>query len=148
MDEAKHHLAIFKRSRLWCSHNRYYPYVQTKQIRGVDSGRPAEQLPLLGQHASFEEAATQLVEQCVEPAGFTVERLARVPYLCLGDELGSSMYELDDCVLVCRRTEDGPSRRWISQAHAVGECEHDHAARQAHPSTHTTHTKTQAFPTL
>ena len=46
----------------------------------------------------------RLVAACIEPAGLTVERIARVPYLCLGDTLGSRMYELDDAVLVCRAT--------------------------------------------
>ena len=48
--------------------------------------------------------AGRLVAACIEPAGLTVERIARVPYLCLGDTLGSRMYELDDAVLVCRAT--------------------------------------------
>ena len=48
--------------------------------------------------------AGRLVAACIEPAGLTVERIARVPYLCLGDTLGSRMYELDDAVLICRAT--------------------------------------------
>ena len=86
---------------------RYYPYVQNKEKFGIDGGRPSEQLPLLPRHVSFEAAATKLVEHCVEPAGLVVERVARVPYLCLGDTLGASMYELDDCVLVCRALREG-----------------------------------------
>ena len=90
---------------------RYYPYVQNKEKFGIDGGRPSEQLPLLPRHVSFEAAATKLVEHCVEPAGLVVERVARVPYLCLGDTLGASMYELDDCVLVCRALREGEQQR-------------------------------------
>ena len=36
-----------------------------------------------------------------------VERIARVPYLCLGDTLGSRMYELDDAVMVLRARTAG-----------------------------------------
>ena len=47
------------------------------------------------------------VTECIEPAGLRVERLARVPYLCLGDTRGSRMYELDDAVLVLRAANEG-----------------------------------------
>ena len=80
----------------------YHPYVQTKQIKGIDGGKPAEQLPNLDGYESFEDAVGRLVSAIIEPAGLVVERIARVPYLCLGDTLGSRMYELDDAVLVCR----------------------------------------------
>ena len=90
---------------------RYYPYVQNKEKYRIDGGRPSEHLPLLPRHVSFEAAATKLVEHCVEPAGLVVERVARVPYLCLGDTLGASMYELDDCVLVCRALREGEQQR-------------------------------------
>lgn len=36
----------------------------------------------------------KLVKECIEPAGLTVERIARCPYLCLGDTRGSRMYEV------------------------------------------------------
>eukprot|EP01051_Picozoa_sp_SAG22_P022487 SAG22_NODE_5403_length_1021_cov_1.079176_1_plen_116_part_00 len=41
----------------------YYPYVQTKQLRGIDGGRPAEQLPRLAnpRATTFEFAISQLV---------------------------------------------------------------------------------------
>jgi hypothetical protein len=42
----------------------------------------------------------QLVAGPITNAGLEVERLARVPYLCLGDVKGSRVYELDDAVLV------------------------------------------------
>jgi hypothetical protein len=42
----------------------------------------------------------QLVAGPIADAGLEVERLARVPYLCLGDVRGSRVYELDDAVLV------------------------------------------------
>ena len=42
----------------------------------------------------------QLVAGPITNAGLEVERLARVPYLCLGDVRGSRVYELDDAVLV------------------------------------------------
>lgn len=80
----------------------YHPYVQTKQIKGIDGGKPAEQLPNLHGYDSFEDAIGRLVSAIIEPSGLIVERVARVPYLCLGDTLGSRMYELDDAVLVCR----------------------------------------------
>ena len=56
--------------------------------------------------------AGRLVAACIEPAGLTVERIARVPYLCLGDTLGSRMYELDDAVLVWA---GGPSACSVDQ---------------------------------
>jgi 2-polyprenyl-3-methyl-5-hydroxy-6-metoxy-1,4-benzoquinol methylase len=99
----------------------YHPYVQTKQIKGIDGGKPAEQLPKLDNYESFEDAVGRLVTAIIEPAGLVVERIARVPYLCLGDTLGSRMYELDDAVLVCRaRTADDDETSCVPCATADG----------------------------
>jgi len=46
-----------------------------------------------------------LVQDVFEPAGFTMERFSRVPYLCEGD-MECSFYELDDAVFVLKLTED------------------------------------------
>ena len=34
----------------------YHPYVQTKQLAGIDGGKPSERLPLLNDDPTFEEA--------------------------------------------------------------------------------------------
>jgi protein-L-isoaspartate O-methyltransferase len=52
---------------------------------------------------TWEAAATSLVERCLEPAGLSVEALARVPYLAGGDAQ-AHLTTHDDVVLVCRRS--------------------------------------------
>jgi len=56
--------------------------------------------------ATWEESVNQLVDTVLEPAGYEVERLARVPYLCQGDT-GSPYYCLDDAVFLLR-VKGGP----------------------------------------
>ncbi len=60
---------------------------------------PDERLPTSAQ--SWETAARELTEQVLEPAGLTVERLARVPYLSRGDS-ACPLYVLDAGVWLCR----------------------------------------------
>jgi len=80
----------------------YSPFVQ--KVAGTET--PEEQLPLV-RGLSFEQAVNSLVAKFIEPAGFTVQSLSRVPYLCRGD-CYVSMYELDDAVLVLKSKEDEP----------------------------------------
>ena len=53
--------------------------------------------------ASWEGAVSSLVERELEPLGFTVVKVSRSPYLSFGDAK-SSLYELDDALLVCQKT--------------------------------------------
>lgn len=69
---------------------------------GVEN-KPTENLNIEGQ--TFEEQCVSLVRDVFEPAGFTLERFARLPYLCEGD-LENSFYELDDAVFVLKLAGD------------------------------------------
>lgn len=69
---------------------------------GVEN-KPTEELHIQGE--IFEEQCVSLVRDVFEPAGFTLERFTRLPYLCEGD-LECSFYELDDAVFVLKRTGD------------------------------------------
>ena len=51
--------------------------------------------------AGWERSAALLVENVLEPAGFAVETISRVPYLCRGDSQ-QRLYVLDDVVLICK----------------------------------------------
>ena len=59
---------------------------------------PEELLP--GGEREFEPAVADLVRFVLEPLGFHVDRLARVPYLCRGDPR-RPVEVLDDAVFVC-----------------------------------------------
>jgi SAM-dependent methyltransferase len=78
----------------------------------VEDGRlekqrePSEQVQCVQCAQSFEESANLLAAHLLEPLGFTVLALARVPYLAEGD-LDQSHYELDNCVFVLRREVTG-----------------------------------------
>jgi 2-polyprenyl-3-methyl-5-hydroxy-6-metoxy-1,4-benzoquinol methylase len=61
----------------------------------------SERLPAAAR--SWEIAASELSSKLLEPAGLTIERLARVPYLSRGDP-GQDLYVLDAAVWVCRRS--------------------------------------------
>nr|CAD7258343.1 unnamed protein product [Timema shepardi] len=64
---------------------------------GWEGHRPSEWLPIQGDN--FEQQVTSVMADVFEPAGFAVERWARVPYLCEGD-LNQAFYWLDDAVFV------------------------------------------------
>jgi SAM-dependent methyltransferase len=66
---------------------------------GPNSKDPSENLRVTA--SAWELAATELVGNVLEPAGFEVETLSRVPYLCRGDA-DQPLYVLDDALLVCR----------------------------------------------
>jgi SAM-dependent methyltransferase len=53
----------------------------------------------------WERAAAELVEKVLDPMGFDVETLSRVPYLCRGDSR-HELYVLDDALLVCKEKND------------------------------------------
>jgi SAM-dependent methyltransferase len=63
---------------------------------------PSERLP--SQAAGWEQAARELSEQLLEPAGLCVERLSRVPYLSRGDSY-QRCYALDAALWICRKSE-------------------------------------------
>jgi len=58
-----------------------------------------EELPL-GEE-SWEEGVASLVQTLIQPIGFSVQSLSRVPYVSQGDA-DRDLYILDDAVLVCR----------------------------------------------
>jgi hypothetical protein len=64
---------------------------------------PSEILPMSGglceENASFEEAATVLLEKVLLPAGFKLRSFSRLPYLCRGD-LQQPYYVLSDAIFV------------------------------------------------
>lgn len=68
--------------------------------RGGRTTDPEERLAVAGKR--FEAALASLVANVVEPAGLSVVRFTRAPYLSRGDER-RALYQLDDAVLVCRR---------------------------------------------
>jgi hypothetical protein len=49
--------------------------------------------------AGWEESVKQLNSRVIEPAGFKIQKISRVPYLCQGDP-GAPVYILDDAVFV------------------------------------------------
>ena len=73
-------------------------------ISGSSDHKPSENILLRGR--TFEEQITSIVKHVFEPAGFTLVRFTRVPYLCEGD-MESSFYMLDDFVFVLKVTEPG-----------------------------------------
>ena len=70
-------------------------------FRGNSTPEPLERLAC--DEASWEGAVSSLVERELEPLGFTVVAVSRTPYLSFGDAK-SSLYELDDALLVCKKT--------------------------------------------
>lgn len=71
------------------------------------SKQPTENINLKGR--TFEDQCISLVRDVFEPAGFSLVRFTRVPYLCEGD-LESSFYVLDDAVFVLKLNEK--SEKW------------------------------------
>lgn len=78
----------------------FSPYVEF----GSSNNKPAEMINLQGQ--TFEEQSRSLVRDVFEPAGFSLVRYTRLPYLCEGD-LESSFYVLDDAVFLLKLNEIG-----------------------------------------
>lgn len=70
-------------------------------VRGGTSA-PTERLPSLA--PDFETAARELSERLLQPAGLTVTRLARLPYLSRGD-VYRPLYVLDSALWVCTTTQ-------------------------------------------
>lgn len=66
---------------------------------GPASKDPEERLDV--SDGRWERAAAQLVERVIDPAGFEVETISRVPYLCRGDSQ-QALYVLDDVLLMCK----------------------------------------------
>lgn len=66
---------------------------------GPTSRDQRERLEVSG--AGWERSAALLVENVLDPAGFTIETISRVPYLCRGDSQ-QRLYVLDDVVLMCK----------------------------------------------
>ena len=81
------------------------PYVPCV-YRGNVSYRPKQRLPIWS--PDFEEAAAELCERVLQPRGYTVQALARCPYLSAGDEY-QPIYSLDDVIVVCRKVGPPPA---------------------------------------
>ena len=79
----------------------FQPFVETGALGRTS--RPTESLGL-GPSMGWEESVNQLVSGVLEPAGFEIERLARVPYLCQGDT-DTPYYSLDDAIFVLRASK-------------------------------------------
>lgn len=73
----------------------YSPFVYD----GPRSLDPLERLSCTSE--VWEDAVVELVNGTLEPLGFDVEVLSRLPYLSGGDRR-SAIYELDDAILICR----------------------------------------------
>mmetsp|Transcript_30673 Transcript_30673/g.42722 ORF Transcript_30673/g.42722 Transcript_30673/m.42722 type:complete len:339 (+) Transcript_30673:90-1106(+) len=80
-------------------------------VMGAGGSRPPkERLPVPGccdgsKNNSWEDCVNALVERVLEPEGFQVEAVSRVPYLSHGDNR-RGLYSLDDAVLVLSPTAD------------------------------------------
>mmetsp|Transcript_3261 Transcript_3261/g.6520 ORF Transcript_3261/g.6520 Transcript_3261/m.6520 type:complete len:319 (-) Transcript_3261:19-975(-) len=77
------------------------PFVE----RGTRRDAPRECLPL-PRDASWEESVCLAVEKVFRPAGFSLEVVARVPYLSQGD-IYSAVYALDDAVFLLSVAPEG-----------------------------------------
>lgn len=79
----------------------------------VESGTqrlaPTEKLNMRGglcqEDASFEAAASVLLTNVLQPAGFKLVQFSRVPYLCRGD-LRQPYYVLSDAIFVLQVDSD------------------------------------------
>lgn len=70
---------------------------------------PTERLSMRGgqchEGATFEAAASVLLENVLQPAGFKLVQFSRVPYLCRGD-LRQPYYVLSDAIFVLQVDSD------------------------------------------
>ena len=73
-------------------------------LPGSSNNKPSQNIILNGY--TFEEQVASFTKDVFEPAGFTVVKFTRLPYLCEGD-MESSFYVLDDAVFVLRVAENG-----------------------------------------
>ncbi|XP_041830400.1 methyltransferase-like protein 9 isoform X2 [Melanotaenia boesemani] len=78
----------------------FQPYVEV----GGKWERPKEHLKIAGK--TWEEQVTNLSNEVFPRAGFEVEAVTRVPYLCEGD-MYNDYYVLDDAVFVLKASEGG-----------------------------------------
>jgi len=70
---------------------------------GPVSRNQRERLDVSG--PTWERSAALLVENTLDPLGFEVEAISRVPYLCRGDSQ-QELYVLDDVLLMCKEKSD------------------------------------------
>ncbi len=59
----------------------------------------------LDAHATWEQGVNEISHRVIRPAGFSILRVSRAPYLCQGDT-GSAFYALDDALFVLSRGAD------------------------------------------
>eukprot|EP00927_Polykrikos_kofoidii_P043517 TRINITY_DN37584_c0_g1_i1.p1 TRINITY_DN37584_c0_g1~~TRINITY_DN37584_c0_g1_i1.p1 ORF type:complete len:189 (+),score=20.25 TRINITY_DN37584_c0_g1_i1:61-567(+) len=75
----------------------FRPFVE----RGPRTVPPVERLRL-PRNGDWEESAIQLWEKVLQPAGFELEAISRVPYISQGDPVNAA-YVLDDAIFVLSR---------------------------------------------
>lgn len=108
----------------------FRPFVE----RAEGNAPPRERLPLPSDGA-WEAGVNALYERVLVPSGFEAERLARVPYICEGDQRHGA-YILDDAVFVLRatdRTSEDPTAEGREGTEAARERENGRRARRAEP---------------
>uniref|UniRef100_A0A3B3YLZ9 Methyltransferase like 9 n=1 Tax=Poecilia mexicana TaxID=48701 RepID=A0A3B3YLZ9_9TELE len=77
----------------------FQPYIEV----GGKWERPKEHLKIAGK--TWEEQVTNLCSEVFKRAGFELEAVTRLPYLCEGD-MYNDYYVLDDAVFVLKASED------------------------------------------
>eukprot|EP00277_Geminigera_cryophila_P019053 CAMPEP_0179447048 /NCGR_PEP_ID=MMETSP0799-20121207/30775_1 /TAXON_ID=46947 /ORGANISM="Geminigera cryophila, Strain CCMP2564" /LENGTH=300 /DNA_ID=CAMNT_0021237263 /DNA_START=160 /DNA_END=1062 /DNA_ORIENTATION=- len=77
------------------------PFSPWVECGGMGRRKRPEQHLALNPRAQWEEAVKELSSLVLQPAGFEILKISRVPYLCQGDA-SSSVYTLDDAVFVLR----------------------------------------------
>ncbi|XP_014906332.1 protein-L-histidine N-pros-methyltransferase isoform X1 [Poecilia latipinna] len=77
----------------------FQPYIEV----GGKWERPKEHLKIVGK--TWEEQVTNLCSEVFKRAGFELEAVTRLPYLCEGD-MYNDYYVLDDAVFVLKASED------------------------------------------
>lgn len=76
----------------------FRPFVE----HGASRRQPSQHLPITG--PIFETQLSSFITDVLQPGGFVVERISRVPYLCQGD-LVQDYYQLNDAIVVARAAQ-------------------------------------------
>ena len=92
----------------------FCPFVES----GVRKLQPRELLPLRGglcpcsqppiaskRYPSFETCVSHMIQDVLVPAGYDVESVSRVPYLCKGGRYSAPYYVLQDAIFVLKNSE-------------------------------------------
>ena len=92
----------------------FCPFVES----GVKKLQPRELLPLRGglcpcslppiaskRYPTFETCVSHMIQDVLVPAGYDVESVSRVPYLCKGGRYSAPYYVLQDAIFVLKNSE-------------------------------------------